>query len=497
MKRLALLVVMLLAATPLFAQKTLGGKYFQLIWTEDGNSLQSENDLILIPHHGIYNFQLTVKLHDGTTAWIGTDEADVLKIENGHLWYMHPNKNYEFELELDLNPVGEDGEPMQDCIKVIEHVGESGSPYPAEVVFGGIYSRVIPTFTDENGYLYQMREEDGCDLISGGIYSGTVKVPEKVLNPWLDQMVWVRGLDSFAFSGCYEVTGVEFEGEGQYMGPSAFINSGIPYDYESLAKPRFAYPNGDFSYFVVPSETPAFPDLGPNQWMVFKQNIVQVQQCGDTSEEEDKDLGINVFNFQNTRGIFYYWPEAEGFAGDYFRGYEPYEVINLIASSDYVARHRFPSFSRWKFGEPEREADPFVVEQVLNRYPGHTVMYSRRVANIRRGSGDGELSMVEFEHKDGRAMVVFVWRNADYDLAFGDLSVDLDADSEEYGVWDIDDEGRYGIPDVVTIALDPQDNVTLFIAKNSPEAVECYAWHQAGDRLEYVDYGSSWYRFVD
>ena len=122
-------------------------------------------------------------------------------------------------------------------------------------------------------------------------------------------------------------------------------------------------------------------------------------------------------------------------------------------------------------------------------------MYSRRVANIRQGSGVGELSLVEFEHKDGEAMVVFVWRNADDDFAMGDLSVKLTEESEEYGVWDIDDEGRYGIPDVVTIALDPREDVTVFLAKNSPEAIECYAWHQVGDRLEYVEYGS-WYRFI-
>ena len=72
--------------------------------------------------------------------------------------------------------------------------------------------------------------------------------------------------------------------------------------------------------------------------------------------------------------------------------------------------------------------------------------------------------------------------------------MDLSEESEEYGVWNVDDEGTYGIPDVVTIALDSQEHVTIFVAKNSPESVGCYAWHQVENRLEYEEYGS-WYRY--
>ena len=121
-------------------------------------------------------------------------------------------------------------------------------------------------------------------------------------------------------------------------------------------------------------------------------------------------------------------------------------------------------------------------------------MYSRWIASIRQGAGQGEFSMVEFEHQDGRAMVVFVWEDSDGELSMGDLQVDLSEESEEYGVWNVDDEGTYGIPDVVTIALDSQEHVTIFVAKNSPESVGCHAWHQVENRLEYEEYGS-WYRY--
>lgn len=495
MKKLLLPVIGLLLTVTLSAQTNLGGRYFNLIWAEDGNTLFSENNLTLIPHDGTYDFSISVKMHDGTHAWVGTDEVGTLKVENGNLWYIHPNKNYDFELEIILHPVDEDGQPMEDSIQIIEHKGDTGSPYPDKVCFEGIYSRVYPVFTDDKGYLYQMKGEDVCELINGGLYEGTVTVPRTVYYPLLDAQAEVVGIAEDAFSGCYDLEAVSFENPDIYIGPSAFMGSGIPYDYESILKPKFAYPNQDFSIFVVPTEESVAPEREQNMWMVFKQNIQPVWQSGNTASDEEKDLGRADFDFENNRGLFYTWTDSEEEAGKVFRGYEPYEVEALIAPSDFVARHRFPSFSRWKFGEPEREADPYVVDRVLERYPGHTVMYSRRVANIRQGSGVGELSMVEFEHKDGEAMVVFVWRNADDDFAMGDLSVKLTEESEEYGVWDIDDEGRYGIPDVVTIALDPREDVTVFLAKNSPEAIECYAWHQVGDRLEYVEYGS-WYRFI-
>ena len=64
------------------------------------------------------------------------------------------------------------------------------------------------------------------------------------------------------------------------------------------------------------------------------------------------------------------------------------------------------------------------------------------------------------------------------------------------GVWNVDDEGTYGIPDVVSIALDPDGYATIFLAKNSPESINCFALHQVGDKFEVIDF-DQWYRFID
>ena len=50
--------------------------------------------------------------------------------------------------------------------------------------------------------------------------------------------------------------------------------------------------------------------------------------------------------------------------------------------------------------------------------------------------------------------------------------------------------------DVITIAQDPEGAVTIFLAKNSPESVTCFALHQNGSKLEKIDF-DQWYRYVD
>lgn len=486
-------LALLMAGTVLSAQNKPGGQYYQLIWSDDGESLLSENDLTLIPHDGTFDFALTVRQADGFVAWVGTDEMDVVRIKDGHIWYAHPNKNYDFELEIIPNPVDADGEVLQDCVRVIEHIGDSGSPYPAETIFSGIYSHIIPTFTDEKGYLYKMKGEYGCELIRGGFYTDKVTLPEKVFN-WFGEEVEVYGIAENCFADSYDVTGVTFANDRQYAGPGAYVGTQIPYDYQELPKPYFAYPNAALDTFVVPAGPETSTPESSQQWVVFKQNAALGILVADTHADEDKDLGRADFDFDNNQGFFFTMQDAELVKDIMFRGYDAYEIETLVAPSEYVAHHRFPSFSRWKFPETEREAKSYVIDEVLARYPGHKVMYSRWIASIRQGAGQGEFSMVEFEHQDGRAMVVYVWEDSAGELSMGDLQVDLSEESDEYGVWNVDDEGTYGIPDVVTIALDSQEHVTIFVAKNSPESVERYAWHQVENRLEYEEYGS-WYRY--
>ena len=93
-------------------------------------------------------------------------------------------------------------------------------------------------------------------------------------------------------------------------------------------------------------------------------------------------------------------------------------------------------------------------------------------------------------------MVVFAWIGNGEIYATCDIKREIESESEDSSVWNVDDDGTYGIPDVVSIALDPEGCANIFMAKNSPESITCFVLHQVGDRFELVPV-DQWYRYVD
>ena len=122
------------------------------------------------------------------------------------------------------------------------------------------------------------------------------------------------------------------------------------------------------------------------------------------------------------------------------------------------------------------------------------VLYSRKAAWLR--DGNGELDIVEYQHVNHQAMVSFVWHVKGEIKAVTSITTEIESEYEDYSVWNVDDDGRYGIPDVVTIAQDKDGAVTVFLAKNAPESITCFALHQQGSAFQLVQV-DQWYRFVD
>ena len=94
-------------------------------------------------------------------------------------------------------------------------------------------------------------------------------------------------------------------------------------------------------------------------------------------------------------------------------------------------------------------------------------------------------------------MVAFVWQKYDEIVATCTLTTGIpEGEDEDYSIWAVDDDGTYGIPDVVTIALDRDGNADIFVAKNSPESIRCFILHQNGPTLEQVE-TDYWYRYLN
>lgn len=499
MKKLMLMLLpLLLAAGNLFAAPDIpwwAGRYEMKVYPNDADWEEPIATAVLIlipegPESAIFN--LTVRGKDGGFQLYDTDIQGIPVVDDV-IRYNFPEEDFDYSLIVRLSPspseyAYQDGR----CVEVLVESNIEGNPYGDDVDPAGFYRFDPDYFVDNNGYMYYRGPKDvTCQLARGGIYEGKVTLPERVFDRD-GKLVHVSGIAADAFMDSRLVNEVEITNPEQRVAPGAFSFTSIPYSWEAMNRPRFAYPDNTKQRFVSPLYAESTYDENPYQWIVFKQNVAPAMLSKDTHKNENLKCGRADFDFDNVEGVYYETLIDKKETARMFKGYEPYEIEALVADQAFVAFHTFPAYSRWKYPEKEQKANSRVVNQVARMY-GREVMYSRRAAWLRDGSA--ELDIVEFNHTDDEAMVVFVWTGRGEIYATCPLTAQLDPD-DAHSVWNVDDEGRYGIPDIVSIALDPDGRVNIFVAKNSPESITCFLLHQEGDKLEMIN-ADQWYRFID
>ena len=498
MKKLLMLLPMLLAAWSLKAADIpwWAGRYEMPIYAEgsEGENQIATAVLILIPESAESAiFNLTVRGKEGIFQLYDTDNQGIPVVDDC-IRYNFPEEDFDYSLIVRLNPSPSEYAYQEGrCVEVRCESNIEGNPYGDGVDPAGFYRWNPHYFVDTHGYMFYRGPKDvTCELARGGIYEGKVTLPERVFDRE-GHLVYVSGIASDAFMDSRLVNEVEITNPEQRVGPGAYNFTSIPYSWEAMNKPRFAYPNAEKRRFVTPLYAESTYDEKPHQWIVFKQNVAPAMLTKDTHKDENLKCGRADFDFENVEGVYYETLIDKKETAKMFKGYEAYEIEALVADQDFVAFHTFPSYSRWKYPEAEQKANSRVVSQVARMY-GREAEYSRRAAWLRDGTA--ELDIVEFKHQDGEAMVVFVWTGRGEIYATCSLTTELEPGFEDFSVWNVDDDGHYGIPDIVSIALDPDGRVNIFVAKNSPESVTCYILHQEGDKLEMID-ADQWYRFID
>ena len=499
MKKLLFLLPLLLSALSLKAASDVpwwAGRYEMPIYSDgpDGENRIATAVLVLLPESkesAIFN--LTVRGEDGIFQNYDTDNQGIPVVDDV-IRYNFPEEDFNYSLIVRLNPSPSEYAYQEGrCVEVLVESDIEGNPYGDGVDPAGFYRWDPHYFLDSHGYMfYRGPKEVTCQLAHGGIYEGEITLPERV-HDRDGNLVYVSGIAADAFLDSHLVTGVTITNPEQRVAPGAYSFTSIPYSWEAMNKPRFAYPDQTKQRFVSPMYSEETFDGSPHQWIVFKQNAAPAMLSADTHKNEDYKCARADFDFDHVEGLYYGTLIDKKETAKMFKGYEPYEIEVLVADQAFVAFHTFPSYSRWKYPETEQKANSRVVNQVARMY-GREVMYSRRAAWLRDGTA--ELDIVEFKHTDNEAMVVFVWTGRGEIYATFPLTTEIDPDYEESSTWNVDDDGRYGIPDIVSIALDPEGCVNVFVAKNSPESITCFILHQVGDKLEKIDV-DQWYRYVD
>lgn len=345
--------------------------------------------------------------------------------------------------------------------------------------------------TDENGYRYQYVDGLKLELCAGGRYAGTVNVPRTLVVGGKE--LEVAGIAAKAFWGNEDVTDVNWDRDTQYVGPSAFYRSGIHYYWDSgYSLPKYVYPSRDFVYYVLQSEVYEW-DRNTPRWMFFKHNYAPLTFDEDLLKNEELKWGYSPWmaDDKGMQGIYFEMQVPDQVKKDMFRGYDAQEVIGLAVEARFAAFHRFPPFSRWKWGETEQSMSATLEKQMEARY-GRTLVQSRYIGHLREE--DGRVGIFEFEPKDGEAMVVIAWTQGGKVKATYVKTNEIDP---EYGsVWNVDDDGTYGIPDLLCVAFDRHDNVILWFNHGAPESMNLFGLRQQGDQLQPFS-EEQWYVYVD
>lgn len=459
-----------------------GGWFTKIVDPDEGELAREGQVVVIFDGQGQAWFKANLGRADGRTAILSSDG-----------WIPAEGNKFRFNvLTDDLDYTLEGEMTSDDTVVLTDRFNAGGSPFGMGMTLGGTYEREGSYVADVNGFLYHyVAEATELELCAGGYYSGTVRLPEAV--NVRDEALPVAGFDTKCFYGNREVTDAWFDPDTQYARPAAFYGSGIHYAWDYRGSlPAYAYPGDGFFTFVRPT-VPEGHDFSRDRWLLFKQNYDFLHFVKDRSQDEEALWGYSPWRAEQMQGAYYELRVPDVVRSQMFRGYEPQEVIALVADSWFVAQHRFPSFSRWKYPEPEVAMGEAFDRQMEQRY-GRKVKQSRYIGNLREE--DGRLGICEFEVKDGEAMVVIAWTVGGQVKATWVDTTEVDPEYGEQSVWNVDDGGDYGIPDLLCVAMDPRNNVILWLNHPAPESMNIFGLRQQGDQL--VLFGEDqWYVRVD
>jgi len=378
----------------------------------------------------------------------------------------------------------------KNCVYVYENFNGAPSPFKSGIKLSGIYNFDPNTFVDGNGYMYEFGD-GGVELICGGRYFGKVVVPAKVM--YDGEEIPVFGVGESAFICNKSITSVAVN-DKQYVRKSAYCGSGLKSSKEKL--PEFVYANESLTKFAKPCSAENSNEKS-KQWLIFNNSAEKCHYVGyHNGEMEARCIDMEkakceMFEIDNASSV-----------SVMFDGYDSYQVEALVSENEYVEFHTFPEYTSWNFPEEQTPMNDAFNLAMEKKY-GRKVSFSRQIAQL--VAEDGIFAMAEFEYVNNEAMVAFAWIEDGNIVATYSMKTELSEDAafvdvagakRYYSVWNVDDDGIYGIPAVPCIAKDANGNVDLFVVHHAPESTVCKILRREGDKLVEI-YGNSWYNYYE
>lgn len=370
---------------------------------------------------------------------------------------------------------------------------------------------------DPNDYFYEILNDREVAVAKGGAYMGDIVIPENITCEGKTYKVTsVRREAFYKNAEAYnirDITSITLPASVLLVGADAFRNNhllhtinynpkarievrsfwGCPKLNVNQNEPQYAFTGfydseeaarGErieaMSTFYLPYENPD-DVVASYQWAIHKYNHngIFFREWTNINNEE----AMACFSVETSKvrgGIFYLLSESN--VETMFKGnmYPCRQV--LLADNNYVATHEFLVFSRWMFGEEETPA-PADFKQAMAAKYGKKVKYSYEVGKV--SNTNEKLIITEFVIRNKKAQVVFSWLKNGKEVCSYTMTREVEGDTDQ-SVWNVDDDGNYGIPELLTVARDERGNIELFLHHPAPESRNFSHLVQRGNKFELV-----------
>lgn len=378
---------------------------------------------------------------------------------------------------------------------------------------------------DSKGYLYQIMSDRSLGVAPGGAYSGDIVIPDRVsFNGKTYNVTTVRRGAMWKKPGASNIgviTSITLPASVTLVGADAFRGNaslksvkygndtrievrsfwGCPKLALSKMEPAYAYSElyysddenplsaeevkEKFAAYYMPTEE---KDESHKKytWAFFKYNHAGIYLNGWMNFDKENGDAIACWcgRLKHVKGAMYRIRNRENIES-MFKGYMDHDVSVMLADNNYVATHEFPMFSR-HYGDEEAKQAPQGFVQSMEKKYGRKVKYCYQVGKLLYSTNE-MLVITEFKITNHEAMYVLSWLKDNKEVCSYERRLKLEPDMpEEYSVWNVDDDGEYGIPLLSTIARDENGNIELFIEHGAPESITFYHLVQKGNKLELV-----------
>lgn len=376
---------------------------------------------------------------------------------------------------------------------------------------------------DPNDYFYEILNAKEVGVVKGGAYMGDVIIPENIICEGKTYKVTTVRREAFYKNAeahnISDITSITLPPSVTLIGADAFRNNRLlkTVSYNPKARievrafwgcpnlkivknePKYAFT--DFydsetaskskrteamSTFYLPYENPN-DTVASYQWAIHKYNHNGIFFREWANMDNEDAMACFSIETSKVRGGIFYLLDGNN-VETMFKGNMNPLVQVVLADNSYVATHEFLVFSRWMFGEKETPAPADFKQSIAAKY-GKKVKYSYEVGRV--ANTNEKLIITEFVVKNKKAQVVLSWLKNGKEVCSYTMTQEVEGDTNQ-SVWNVDDDGNYGIPELLSVARDEQGNIELFLHHPAPESRNFCHLVQKGNK--FVNVGEdSWY----